>query len=161
MADNYLENKMEEYRRGAVRRVAAYWPTTQAPGTALFNFKPFSAAIFCHAGGDTVLEAVAVTLRRAGCKVALVCPDIDYGRRLSQQNSLVFVPGTTLPRNCPPPQVRVSYAEAALIVETPEGEHEIIAGTATPEAVARTVLYIMLPMSRHLALPHTISAEWM
>lgn len=73
MADNYLENKMEEHRRGQTRpsaKSAVRRAGVLSPGLHL-TFPPMWAAIIA----DTAAEAqpYVSTLRNAGISVALCC----------------------------------------------------------------------------------------
>lgn len=83
MADNYLEKKMEEHRRGTVRTVArSLSPVGERRGTVSFKIDDLRVLV---TDGDSDCGAATVRrLREAGCKVAFVAADNRTGRNLAQ-----------------------------------------------------------------------------
>lgn len=85
MADNYLENKMEEHRQRVVatarRRLT---PSGQKPGFAAFHIGEL--VIYVKGFDDSVEVAAGVVraFRNAGCRVAFSAADINGARILAQ-----------------------------------------------------------------------------
>jgi len=73
MADNYLENKMEEHRRGTIRpavKSASKRAGVLAPGLHL-QYPPMWIAILAYTAAE--VEPFVTVLRSAGISVALCC----------------------------------------------------------------------------------------
>lgn len=92
MADNYLENKMDEYRRGLlgapVRRKIT--PSGAAAGCA--SFLPFPPGlrvlVMCEKGNDELIAALV----NAGCRVAFTSTDRSAGAKLAQHTGARHIP---------------------------------------------------------------------
>ena len=81
MADNYLERKMEEYRR---QRPAATHCTPSYRGAASAPLPLPGVRVLVDAGMDVPVPEVVVALVNAGCRVAFRCSDAAAGNRLAQ-----------------------------------------------------------------------------
>lgn len=155
MADNYLENKMEEHRRGTVRYAPVLGPSRQAKGTAILPFEPCVVAIYGDDRLSEPLERAAVMLRNTGSRVAVLCSDLSYGRALSQRNSLTFVPAKELPESFPKPDIIIRHSDY-ITAEIFGRVFTIDASESTPDDIANTIIYLSLPSSRVLDLPAQI-----
>lgn len=84
MADNYLERKMEDYRRSSVTTRHSCSPTLyrQPKGTIAIPFEP--KCIMIAGTGSDLDEKIIIQMRSAGCRVAFTCADIVRGRTLAQ-----------------------------------------------------------------------------
>lgn len=90
MADNYLENKMEEHRNGSARRPAPrLTPAGRKPGYALLPFDVKTATVRA-AESSALLGAIASEIRGTGCRVAICIPDTD-AKILAQKLSCAYV----------------------------------------------------------------------
>lgn len=93
MADNYLENKMEEHRRGADityrRRLS---PTGGRPGEVCLKIAPLRVLV--TDGGTEAGAAIVRRLRSAGCRVAFAASDGRAGTRLAQESGSRFCPSS-------------------------------------------------------------------
>ncbi|MCM1451377.1 MAG: hypothetical protein NC102_03905 [Clostridium sp.] len=92
MADNYLERKMEEHRKGGApsfRRKLT--PTGQRPGKVIIDFPPFNA--FVSNVASECGAAVVKALCDAGCRVAFSHLDEKAGSALAQRCGAQFHPG--------------------------------------------------------------------
>lgn len=90
MADNYLENKMEEYRR-QTPRPAHHTPRLHGAGEGL----PLAGVRVLVDGGGTLTDALAALVDAfvdAGCRVAFRCADAAAGNRLAQTNGARALP---------------------------------------------------------------------
>lgn len=89
MADNYLERKMEDYRRGTsgARRLTH---TGDVPGVLRLRLQPRAVLILDAAGrcDDTLVSM----LTGAGCRVAFTCADASYGHALAQRVGALYLP---------------------------------------------------------------------
>ena len=95
MADNYLENKMEEHRRGGAAPYRRHFtPTGNKPGTAVFGTEVNTVLLEGHQRLGEDLEAVARRFKSTGARVAFICSDKAYGTHFAQENSLVFIPAS-------------------------------------------------------------------
>ena len=94
MADNYLEKKMDEHRRGAavspVRRRLSL--TGERPGSVSLKIEPLRVLVSDVA--DEYAAAVVRKLRDAGCRVAFVSSDDKAGRALAQSTGSRYYPSS-------------------------------------------------------------------
>ena len=90
MADNYLENKMEQHRLGSdVRHYRPRLsPTGQKPGTLTMKFPP--RRVFVTGGATGIGKAIVTTFRNAGCQVAFCDIDQQAGNRTAQATGARF-----------------------------------------------------------------------
>lgn len=89
MADNYLERKMEDYRRGtsSTRRLTH---TGDAPGVLRLKVQPRPVLIYNAVGtGDETLISM---LTGAGFKVAFTAADTSWARALAQRVGALYLP---------------------------------------------------------------------
>ena len=94
MADNYLEKKMEEHRRGVVikRNMHRMTPGGDRPGTVSFSIDMLRVLVTDGSGKCGV--AIINRLREAGCKVAFSMDDEKAGRTLAQKSGARFYPAS-------------------------------------------------------------------
>lgn len=94
MADNYLENKMDEYRRGAAAKTVKRHlsPSGTRPGTVSLKIEPLRVLVTDVS--DDYGAAIVRQLRDAGCRVAFVCGDDKSGRALSQSTGSRYYPAS-------------------------------------------------------------------
>lgn len=94
MADNYLEKKMEEHRRGGIVKSNArrLTPGGDRPGTVSFRIEPLR--IFVTDGSFDYAPAIICRFRDAGCKVAFFSADEKNGRELAQKSGARFYPAS-------------------------------------------------------------------
>ncbi len=81
MADNYLERKMEDYRRGVAPR---------QHGSAAHGLNPWRVLVTF--GGNETGRQLVTRLCGAGCKVAFCDTELRRGRALSQSTGSQFHP---------------------------------------------------------------------
>lgn len=155
MADNYLENKMEEHRKspsGVLPR--RYSPLGLKRGCASFHFGERNIVVTGCAADPELTAAVVKALGATGSHVAFLWEDIKRGSLLAQ---------ATATRHFPWPDDRVNDVRAALgnvdfTVEISlqavrlgyDGKTTLVSGIA-PADVASAVVYALLPMSRQIA----------
>ena len=94
MADNYLEKKMEEHRRGTAvkpprRRLS---PIGERPG--MVSFKIEQLRVFVTVASTEYGAAIVRRLSEAGCKVAFTSEDDKTGRELAQTSGARHYPST-------------------------------------------------------------------
>lgn len=150
MADNYLENKMEEHRRGGAAPYRRHLtPTGNKPGTAVFCTEVNTVVLL--EGQERLgeyLEAVARRFKSTGARVAFRCSDKGYGTRFAQENSLVFIPSSAaVPETFATPHFK-AFGELAtgLKVNVHGRKYTIeIATDDTPAAIADALLLLSLP----------------
>lgn len=94
MADNYLEKKMEEHRRGGVisasRRLLT--PSGDRSGTVSFRIDPLKIYVTDVSNGYS--DAIVSRLRDTGGKVAFSSADDKAGRILAQKSGARFYPAS-------------------------------------------------------------------
>lgn len=96
MADNYLENRMEEYRSG---RLASKSRTTTAmrspkrPDTLTLHYPPMTVAVIAAELTPVVAETIRA-FTGVGCRVAFTVTDSKEGNTLAQQSGARFYPST-------------------------------------------------------------------
>ncbi len=97
MADNYLEKKMDEYRRSsaapAVKRRLS--PSGERPGVVSLRIAPLRVLVTDVS--DDYAAAIVRRLREAGCRVAFVAADDKAGRALSQSTGSRYYPASLAP----------------------------------------------------------------
>lgn len=89
MADNYLENKMEEHRRGT------YTPSRSASSKARPGFVSVETGvqrILVTGYNEQVLATLARLFVGTGSRIGWMCPDIKRGREVAQQLGIVHLP---------------------------------------------------------------------
>lgn len=92
MADNYLENKMEEYRKGAVRKPERRSPSGNKPHTALMPCALRGAFVIGDTALSPLLKACAMALRDTSCRTAFCCTDKAAGATTAQALGLQYYP---------------------------------------------------------------------
>lgn len=91
MADNYLENKMEEYRSGKNRKtVIRRTPSGAKPGTINVKFPP--RRVFVTGGAGGIGRAIVEAFRQADCRVAFCDIDAKAGAATAQATGAQFYP---------------------------------------------------------------------
>jgi hypothetical protein len=84
MADNYLENKMDEYRRGVLNAPARRRLTPSGHAGGCASFMPFPPGlrvmVLCAEASEEIIKALV----NAGCRVAFTGPDRSHGARVAQ-----------------------------------------------------------------------------
>jgi len=96
MADNYLERRMEEYRRsrqGAAAGHAKRSTPSLKPGQIAVDYP--AIRVFVTDAMSPAGEAVIEAFRRFNCRVAFSCDDRTYGNRLAQKTGAQFHPDGT------------------------------------------------------------------
>lgn len=89
MADNYLERKMEDYRRG-VSATHRLTHTGDVPGVLRLRLQPCPVLIYNAVGsGD---ETFISMLTGAGFKVAFTAADMSWARALAQRVGALYLP---------------------------------------------------------------------
>lgn len=93
MADNYLEKKMEEHRRGTVvKTVRRLSPPGERRGTV--SLKIDELRVLVTDASEENGAAIVKRLRYAGCKVAFASGDDKAGRNLAQESGARHYPMT-------------------------------------------------------------------
>ena len=92
MADNYLEKKMEEYRRGTPRPVMRRSPSGVARNIAAMPCALSGAFFVCNGQLSPLLRACATALRDTSCRIGFCSIDHSYGNKTAQQLSFQFYP---------------------------------------------------------------------
>lgn len=91
MADNYLENKMEEHRRGITPKYhARLTPTGRRPGSVTYNLGV--RRVFVTAGASAIGRAIVREFANAGCRVAFCDSDLKGGMTTAQATGSRFTP---------------------------------------------------------------------
>lgn len=156
MADNYLERRMDEYRRSqqgaATRRAAMHTSPTLKPGQAIIEYPPMRVLV---TDIDTpAAQAVINALRQVNCRVAITGRDHTLGNRLAQKSGAQYHPDEPkaaierLAKAGDPVILAVTFTAAIPDVPTLTPPREVL--DAGPEATAAWVLYAAHPTSRHL-----------
>lgn len=92
MADNYLEKKMEEHRRGVTAKAVGrrLSPVGERRGTVSFKIDELRVLV-TDASTETGM-AIVRRLREGGCKVAFVTKEEKAGRELAQSSGARYYP---------------------------------------------------------------------
>lgn len=92
MADNYLEKRMDDLRRG--QRPGAYrpklTPAGHATGRLQVAFPP--RRVFVTGGASGIGRAIVEAYCKAGCRVAFVDSDMEAGRQTASATGSRFIP---------------------------------------------------------------------
>lgn len=169
MADNYLEKKMEEYRRRTPRPVMRRSPSGVARNIAAMPCALNGAFIVCNGQLSPLLCACAKALRDTSCRIGFCSTDHSYGNKTAQQLSLQFYPIAELTDTSVENAIfkaTESFGKIdALIKEIDSGVEisgdgrisTITAADDCPEDVflsvaPRFIVYLLLPQSRDLGI---------
>lgn len=161
MADNYLENKMEEHRRA----MAA--PRQRTSGTlaqkALAEAIGWTApAVLIHIADKGLLAAIVTNMRHASCRVAFICTDAIGGRELAQRTGAMHIPYDDIARaeallesRCTPATFRIEGDSDTLTVASADHTWTISRQPSTDaqhfaQASARLCAYLAIPLSASL-----------
>lgn len=91
MADNYLENKMEDYRRGVTAKTSRRSRSCAAAISAPISLPPHNIILFISTPG--LLSAILDVFHGIqGMKVAFAATDAREGSKLAQSTGSMFVP---------------------------------------------------------------------
>lgn len=92
MADNYLERKMEDYRKGSPRHYTPkLTPAGRKPGMLCIPVEP--RPVLIAAPDSRLLEELTRLLAEAGCRVAVMCRQPAQGTALARQYGALYHPG--------------------------------------------------------------------
>ena len=91
MADNYLENKMEEHRRNASAKKyrPRLTPTGQKAGHLYIKYPP--KRVFVSGGASGIRKAIVKAFCNAGCQVAFCDIDAKNGNLTAQETGARFL----------------------------------------------------------------------
>lgn len=160
MADNYLEKKMEEHRRGSFKPQRRTTPSGTPPGKVLMPFD-LQRAVLTADGTEVppVLSAFAKALRCTGCRVALCCEATKAATAFARQNSLLLVPhGAALPADFALPSLEASVtADGSLQVCTDSRRFSVAPGDVS--MMTAMAMFLCLPQAGRLQLSGTFKAE--
>lgn len=94
MADNYLENRMADYRAGRLSPKPSRKVVRSLPPDALVMRYPSMAVAVCYPCYSELLSAIVSELRSVGMRVAIVCPDSQHCTELAHRSGARYYPGT-------------------------------------------------------------------
>ncbi len=92
MADNYLEKKMDEYRRGLLSAPARRKTTPSGYARGCASFLPFPVGVKILMLTDSASETELKALVDAGCRVAFTGNDRKEGKSIAQSCGAQFHP---------------------------------------------------------------------
>ena len=92
MADNYLENKMDEYRRGLLSAPSRRKTTPSGYARGCASFLPFPPGLRVFVLADMPGEDELKAMVDAGCRVAFTGIDKTEGTRLAQKCGAQYHP---------------------------------------------------------------------
>lgn len=91
MADNYLENKMDDYRRGVTAKTSRRSSSCAASISSPISLPPHNIILFISTPG--LLSAILDVFHGIqGMKVAFAATDAREGSKLAQSTGSMFVP---------------------------------------------------------------------
>lgn len=96
MADNYLENRMEEYRSGRLAsksRTTAAMRSPKRPDTLTLHYPPMTVVVIAAELTPVISETIRA-FTGVGCRVAFTVTDSKEGNTLAQQSGARFYPST-------------------------------------------------------------------
>lgn len=94
MADNYLEKRMEDYRKGGLQKTKSTAAGRRSQGVAGLRLAYQTALV---AIADPALrEAVVNQFAASGCRTAFLCADSRKGAALAQASGAMFCPAVDL-----------------------------------------------------------------
>lgn len=159
MADNYLERKMEEYRRGGERRAAGPMPVFGKAGTASFEVGILRAFVSGFEHNAAVAAGVVKALRACGMSVSFAWADVKAGSSLAQNSGSRHYPmhaaralaagataGVDVIINVDENALGIAYGgKRTMLGFAPIVKNEVMA-----TAPGQAVLYFLLPQSAML-----------
>lgn len=96
MADNYLENRMEEYRSGRLARHSRSTASMRSPrkdNQLVISYPSMTVLIISDVIDGFVSETVAAFCR-VGCRVALLTDDYKVGKEVAQSTGARYYPSS-------------------------------------------------------------------
>ncbi|MCM1066499.1 MAG: hypothetical protein NC418_02875 [Muribaculaceae bacterium] len=156
MADNYLEKKMEEHRRGA-SLPARHTPTFIPAGAVCFRLGEMRVLVVRLDADPAAGSAIVRAFRRAACKVAFVWDDRTCGSRLAQESGSRHYPFGSDSAERAIADLHKVWGGVDLIIEVESdgvrmGGRRVWRGSGcTPEVFSENIgdvcLYLALPQS--------------
>lgn len=152
MADNYLENRMADYRAGRLAPQHSRAVARHVPDDALVLRYPSLSVAVCAPRCTPLVEYTVGAFRSVGARVALLCPDAQPCTALAQRSGARYYPGNIIPQRAGRDilerwgklDMTVSF-DAAPVPDAPirlsvDGLNEL-----NPQSVARLILYASHP----------------
>lgn len=165
MADNYLENRMEEYRSGRLAARSRTTPSMRSPrknNGLVLSYGPMVTVMVADEV-TPLLDAAVATFTAVGCRVAFTAGDAKRGTELAQRTGARYYPSSVAPSSMTADvaarwgEVEVAVTFGASSTLLPAGARVIDAAklessltndseTAPPAArIARHILYLAHP----------------
>lgn len=170
MADNYLENKMEEHRRAAAGALPRrYSPLGRKRGVVGFEIGEKNVFIVGCERSQAVTRAIVTAMGESGFRVAFVWDDIKNGRSLAQTTSTRHYPFSDVEKAramvladrgsidididiyCDKVDMIVGGKSLTIVSQTSE--------TNFATAVGEAALYLLLPWSSRLGITNLTVGE--
>lgn len=145
MADNYLEKKMEEHRRGGAPSYRPrLTPRGTRPGEWLVKFTP--CEVFIADAGAPLMPEVIGELAGAGFRVTFSMADTRLGALLAQRSGARFLPPSVCPDeasacSAATPGQKLVISSRGETVEISDGSRaaRLLLPDGTPDAVKTVV----------------------
>ena len=160
MADNYLENKMEEHRRASAGVLSRRASSVGTPrGAVCTKVGELRILVTGCVAAPELAEAVIKSLATTGCKIAFAWADMAAAK-LAQQTGSRHYPMADeaacarIEKDWGGIDVKVAIAEGRVCVGHDKGATEIVAEhyeAALADRYGEAELYMLLPISRSLA----------
>lgn len=96
MADNYLENRMEEYRSGRLASKSRTTTAMRSPkrhDTLTLHYPPMTVAVIAAELSPVISETIQA-FTGVGCRVAFTAANNKEGNALAQRSGARFYPST-------------------------------------------------------------------
>lgn len=145
MADNYLENKMEEHRAGRGRSSVAYrqprTPAGNRPGEWIVKFTPCDILLTSECNEEAL--SLIRLLAGIGFRVYFRHPDIHQGQKLARTlNARFLPPGIEAPADT----IHIILSPSTFLVRLREAEIEIDAGS---DFALQTITWTAVFLANH------------
>lgn len=169
MADNYLEKKMDDYRRGArVKTVHRATVPSLKPGQAIISY-PTVSLFIAASEPDAILTTVVKAMRKLGALMTIACARDkkkatgmawSAGATFDPSDDIVTAVVSDATRRGEPQDALIFIGDAYDVITAGKtivigsgniiGVH-YIAPTLDPETIAATIAFIVHPLASQIA----------
>lgn len=140
MADNYLEKKMEEHRRGGAPSYRPrLTPRGTRPGEWLVKFTPCD--VFVDEASPALMQEIVAELAGIGFKVSFSMPDSRAGAILAQKSGARFLPrgSATLQATQQEECLKITSDNGAILISSSSRQSRISFPSESEEGVKTVV----------------------
>lgn len=119
MADNYLEKRMEDYRKGDLAKSRNIPASAKRRNDCVAGLRLAYATALVAISDHDIREAVVRQFAASGCRTAFICDDTRIGSSLAQSSGAMFCPAVDMSQDSVSRMAAVArgrWSELALLI---------------------------------------------